>query len=87
MNIRMQVTIPEQDHARATARAGALGISFAEYLRRLVLKDLEDLPDRPQPDVRGLFGIGDSGGGDVGRHKDAYLGEALAAAKARASSS
>jgi hypothetical protein len=41
---------------RALARAAELGISFEEYMRRLVARDLEELPrqgfeERPQEDV------------------------------------
>jgi hypothetical protein len=40
MNARTQITMdPDMQH-RAHARAAALGISFAEYVRRLVQQDL-----------------------------------------------
>lgn len=71
---RMQITLPREHHLRAVARAEALGISLAEYLRRLVETDLDD--DLPRSDITELFGIGDSGGSDVARDKDVYLGEA-----------
>lgn len=40
-------------------------------------RDLE----RPaqQSDPSALFALGDSGGSDVGAHKDAYVGEAISA--------
>lgn len=82
MNIRMQVTIPEEDHARASDKAAASGVSLAEYLRRLVRRDVREEPTSPLPDIAELFGIGDSGGGDVARHQQEYLGEAVAAGKA-----
>lgn len=74
---RMQITLPREHHLRAVARAESLGISLAEYLRRLVASDLDD--DLPRGDVSALFGIGDSGGSDVARDKDRYLGEAASA--------
>ncbi len=81
MTIRMQVTIPAIDHARAQERARSRGISLAEYLRQLVRYDLEDGP-QTGIEISDLFGIGDSGGSDIARDKDTYLGEALAAGKA-----
>lgn len=82
MNIRMQVTLPEEHHARVAEKAAARGVSLAEYLRRLVSRDLEDEAPLPAPAITALFGIGDSGGGDVGTHKQAYLADAVAADKA-----
>lgn len=81
MNTRMQVTISEADHARVVEKAAAMGISIAEYMRRLVRRDLEDGPPRPPADVSELFGIGDSGGGDVATHKQRYVADAVAASK------
>ena len=59
-------------------RARELGISLAAYVRRLVARDLA----RPEPaaDPAAVFNLGDSGGSDVARHEDRYLGEAVAAA-------
>lgn len=81
MNIRTQVTISAEDHARAQGRAAERGVSFAEYIRTLVRRDLGDEPGT-RAGVEELFGIGDSGGSDVARQKDHYIGEAVAAAKA-----
>lgn len=73
---RTQVTLAPEEHRNARRRANGLGISLAEYIRRLVRHDLE----RPAPaiDPSALFALGDSGGSDVGAHKDEYLGEAIA---------
>lgn len=77
MSSRTQITLePELDH-RAKRRAQELGISFAEYVRRLIAHDLESRP--PHGGVEALFGIGDSGGADVAEHKDRYLDEAFGA--------
>lgn len=53
-----------------------MGISLAEYVRRLLARDL----DRPTPraDPSAVFDLGDSGGSDVARDKDRMLGEAVA---------
>lgn len=55
-----------------------LGVSFAEYVRRLLQGDL----DRPQKkvDPSALFNLGDSGGTDISRQKDSLIAEAVAAA-------
>ncbi|HUG83770.1 MAG TPA: hypothetical protein VMM13_04350 [Euzebya sp.] len=79
MDIRMQVTIEEADHRRARERAASLGISLAEYIRRLVRRDLTDRDPSPTSSLDDLFGIGDSGGSDVAAQQDEYLGQALSA--------
>ena len=66
----------ELDH-RAKRRAQELGVSFAEYVRRLIVKDLESR--RQDGGIEELFGIGDSGGADVAADKDRYLDEAFGA--------
>lgn len=75
---RMQVTLDAEQHRRAAAKAEALGVSLAEYLRRVVAADLEEAP-AVRGDISEVFGIGDSGGSDVARDKDHDLGEAVAA--------
>ena len=59
------------------ARAFALGLSLAEYIRRLIRADLGQRP--AAADVSAVFGLGNSGGSDIARHKDHYLGEAVEA--------
>lgn len=77
MVARTQITLPPEDHRRARARAAELGISLAEYVRRLVARDLGD--QAPRADVRDLFDLGNSGGSDIARFKDEYIGEAVEA--------
>jgi hypothetical protein len=75
---RTQIALPPEDHRRARARASDLGISLAEYIRRLVAHDLHGERD-PAP-VDALFGLGSSSdGADISANKDAYVGEAVAA--------
>jgi hypothetical protein len=75
MPSRTQITLePELDH-RAKRKARDLGISFAEYVRRLIKRDLETGP--ASGGVEALYGIGDSGGSDIARSKDEYLNEAF----------
>ncbi len=82
MATRMQVTFEREQHRLAAAKAAALGVSLAEYIRRVVASDLDD-EEEATGSISEIFGIGDSGGGDVARHADEYLGEALAQAHTR----
>lgn len=82
MTTRSQITIEPDLQRRAHRRAADQGISFAEYVRRLLRRDLED-PSGPKADISGIFALGDSGGSDVANHKDEYIGEAIAARKLR----
>jgi len=52
-----------------------MGISLAEYVRRLVARDLGE--PAAGGDVASIFSLGRSAGSDVARHKDRYLAEAL----------
>ncbi|MDN5857694.1 MAG: hypothetical protein L0H84_03650 [Pseudonocardia sp.] len=74
----MQVTLDREHHRRAAEKAAQLGLSLAEYIRRVVAADL-DPSGTADGDISEIFGIGDSGGSDVAIHKDRYLAEALAA--------
>lgn len=75
MMSRAQVVLDPELQKRARTRAAELGISFAEYIRRLVNRDL-NVPRR-KAEVSLVFDLGDSGGGDVARDKDAMVGEAV----------
>jgi hypothetical protein len=75
MMVRMQISLPSEQQRRARARAAELGISTAEYIRRLVDRDLGN-HGRPA-DIRSIFDLGDSGGSDIARHKDEYIGDAV----------
>jgi hypothetical protein len=73
---RTQVYLEASEHRRARRKAAELGISLAEYMRRLVRDDLAG--PAAAADVTALFGLGDSGGSDVSSFKDRYVGEAIA---------
>jgi hypothetical protein len=77
MVARTQITLPPEDHRRARARAAELGISLAEYIRGLVARDLGE--QEPAADVSALFDLGSSGGSDIARFKDEYIGDAVEA--------
>ena len=59
-------------------RARELGISFAEYVRRLVERDLGGPEAAAGPEA--VFNLGSSGGSDVAQDKDAMVAAAIAGA-------
>lgn len=61
---------------RARQRAAELGLSFAEYVRRAVLRDLGE--KQPKPDVSLIFNLADDGPPtDIARDKDRLIAEAV----------
>jgi hypothetical protein len=75
MNVRTQITLDPELQRRAHAKAAELGISFAEYMRRLVTQDLG--APKPKADISAVFDLGASGEPtDIARDKDRTLGEA-----------
>jgi hypothetical protein len=76
MTARTQITLDREIQRRAQAKAAALGISFAEYVRRLVADDLGG--GRAKPDISIMFDLGASGEPtDIARDKDKMIGEAV----------
>jgi hypothetical protein len=76
MNARTQITMDPEMQRRAHAKATELGISFAEYVRRLVAHDLGE--PKPKPDISMIFDLGASvEPTDIGRDKDKLIGEAV----------
>ncbi len=83
MMVRTQISLDSETHARASARAASLGISLAEYMRRLADRDLADSP-RKDIDIACVFDLGASEGStDIASQKDRMIAEATAAAKHR----
>jgi hypothetical protein len=61
---------------RAHAKAAGLGLSFAEYVRRLVAQDLGG--PKPKPDISITFDLVDSGKPtNIARDKDRMIGYAV----------
>lgn len=75
MMSRSQVTLDSETHRRARKRAAALGVSFAEYIRGLVARDLAAPRKVTDPSV--VFALGRSTGSDIARDKDAMIAEAF----------
>jgi hypothetical protein len=76
MMIRTQIAMDPEQHRAARRKAAELGLSLAEYIRRLVERDLPQ-PEPRRGDMARLFGQGNSGGSDVGKHKREYIGKAV----------
>lgn len=74
MVVRTQVTLDADMHRRAKKRAAERGISFAEYIRQTVDRDLGEAPKADIGDICGLFASGRS---DISSNVDRYLSESL----------
>jgi hypothetical protein len=80
MMARMQISLDPELQRRAQRRAAELGISFAEYVRGVVTRDLG--VRRKKGSASLVFNLGASAPGtDVARRKDALIGEAIAGAR------
>lgn len=77
MMARTQISLDAELLKRAKARAAEQGVSLAGYVRRLVDADLGPKPSKG--DISAIFDLFDSGGSDITRFKDEYIGEALEA--------
>jgi hypothetical protein len=61
---------------RAHAKAAELGISFAEYVRRVVAQDLGEA--KPKADISVIFDLVTEGEPtDIARDKDKLIGDAV----------
>lgn len=81
MMSRTQITLEPEIQRRARQRASDMGISFAEYVRRLVIRDVSNTQTAANATV--VFDLGASGDSDIAKHKKAMIAEAFAATKAR----
>ena len=76
MPSRTQITIEPELRRRAAAKAEQLGVSFAEYVRRTLQRDLGAEPT-PDFDITAMFDLFDGGEPtDIARDKDKLIGEA-----------
>jgi hypothetical protein len=81
MMSRTQIILESEIQRRARQRASDLGISLAEYVRRLVARDLGSAQTKADP-VR-VFDLGSSGGSDIARDKGAMIAAAFASGRKR----
>jgi hypothetical protein len=82
MMARTQVTLENELQRLARRRASDLGVSFAEYVRRLVARDLAG--PRPATDVESIFDLGSSEGSDISKNRDQMIAEAFRASRKKA---
>jgi hypothetical protein len=76
MTTRSQITMEPELTRRARRRAEELGVSFAEYVRRAVIKDLGE--KSPKPDVSAVFDLSLEGPStDIARDKDRMIADAI----------
>ncbi|MGO9318161.1 MAG: hypothetical protein ACLPXT_14990 [Terracidiphilus sp.] len=75
MMARTQITLENELQQRARRRASDLGVSFAEYVRRLVERDL--FHPKAVVGIKALFDLGSSGGSNIARHKHEMIEEAF----------
>ena len=75
--MRSQIDLEAEQHALAERKAADLGISMAEYIRRLVERDLRQAG--AVTDIAAIFGIGDSGGSDIAVDRKGSTAEAITA--------
>ena len=76
MMSRTQITLEPEIQRRARQRANDLGVSLAEYLRRLVARDLGSFQTKADPAL--VFDLGASGGSDIAKDKSKMIAEAFA---------
>ena len=79
---RTQVTLDVEMQRRARRRANDLGISLAEYLRRLLSRDLAH-SENSRANVERVFDLGKSGNSDIARNKDHMIASAAAFSRTR----
>ena len=85
MMVRTQISLSSEVHTMVRVRAANLGISLAEYIRRLVDRDLSQSPRNTDRSL--VFDLGSSGRTDIASEKSRMIAEAIAAHKRRGSDS
>jgi hypothetical protein len=75
----MQITLDTETQRRARRRANDMGLSLAEYVRRLLARDLGNPKTTVDPSV--VFDLGATAGSDIATQKDAMIAEAFGSPK------
>ena len=82
MMSRTQISLDPDLQRRARQRAARLGVSFAEYVRRIVERDLGPAREA-RPGAAAVFDLGSTSGADIARDKDEMVRAAFAARSKR----
>lgn len=77
MMARTQITLDPEIQRQARRHANDLGISLAEYVRRLIARDLGGTQTPAKPAL--IFDLGASGASNIARDKDAMIRDAFSA--------
>jgi hypothetical protein len=78
MNVRNQISLDEETQHRAEARAAELGISFADYVRQAIARDLGPPQPAKKVDISAVFDlVTDGPPTNIARYKDKMIGEAV----------
>ena len=73
---RTQITMDPEMQRRAQAKAAELGVSLAEYVRRVIAHDLGEA--KPKADISVIFDlVTDGEPTDIARQKDKLIGDAV----------
>jgi hypothetical protein len=82
MLVRTQITLETELQRLARQRASETGVSLAEYVRRLVARDLA----RPEAraDITCIFDLGVSGGSNIAKDKDSMIAQAFDSGRRKA---
>lgn len=72
---KTQIALETEMQRRARQRANDLGVSLAEYFRRLLARDLAR-PETAAP-VDCIFDLGTSGSSDIATQKDSMIAKAF----------
>jgi hypothetical protein len=81
--MRTQITLESEMQRQARRRASEMGVSLAEYVRRLVAQDLAR--PRQKGEVSSIFGLGSSGGSEIAVNKHAMVAEVFSRASRKVS--
>jgi hypothetical protein len=75
---RTQITMDPEMQRRAQAKAAELGVSLAEYVRRVIARDLGEAKPKAKPDISIFFDLIDEGPRtNIARDKEKFLAEAV----------
>ncbi|MGA2571774.1 MAG: hypothetical protein ABSF23_14755 [Terracidiphilus sp.] len=75
MMARAQITLEPEFQRRARQRASDLGVSFAAYIRGLVVRDLSH--PKTVAGIESIFDLASSGGSDIAKEKHSMVEEAF----------
>ena len=81
MKVRVQFAMDSDLKRRATERARESGLSFAEYVLKLIERDVALA--KSKTGIEAIFDLGSSGGSNVAANKQAMIAEAIAARRLR----